>query len=115
MEKEAKKEDKQKYTLALLMENSIALQRVLTDAALSIKQLNEKLETLLGLFEDAAQNFKDKKPDEKDKELSNKLNEISEQNRIIAKGVMLLEQAVRKEKEQTEQPFKPKPLSEFSL
>lgn len=115
MEKGVKKENKQRNTLGLLMENSVVLQKILTEVAINLKVLNEKLDNLLSLFEESAKTFKEKKPEgEKEKEIVDKLNDISNQNRTIAKGVMLLEQAVRTESEE-QLPLKPKPLPEFSI
>lgn len=109
---EPDKKGGKKHTLDLMFENFISLQKVLTNVAEDLSQLNAKLENLLNLFEESAKSFSEKRPeDEKAKEIANKIDEISSQNRIIAKGVMLLEQSVRKENE--EYPFKPKPLPEL--
>jgi hypothetical protein len=112
MKKGAGEEHKDATTL--LMENSAALQRVLTDVAANLSQLNKRLEMLLNLFEEAAKNFSARKPEGvKEKEVIGKLAEIADQNRTIARGLMLLEQAARRETE--EQPLKPKPLPEIGF
>jgi hypothetical protein len=106
--------EEHKDTITLLMENSTALQKVLTDVAANLSELNRRLETLLSLFEEAAKNFSAKKPEGmKEKEVIGKLAEIADQNRTIARGIMLLEQAARRESE--EQPLKPKPLPEIGF
>jgi len=121
MAKEEKGEEKKQSTINVLVENSVTLQRVMTEVAISLKALNEKLDNLLGLFDEAAKKFNEKKTEqikiesEKAVELKNTLQEITEQNRVIAKGVMLLEQAVRTDNEPEDilPSFKPKPLPEF--
>lgn len=117
MVKEVKKEDKQKYTFNLLIENSVTLQRILTEVAINLKVLNEKLDNLLNLFEEAAKTFKERKPESGARELVERLDEISNQNRTIAKGVMLLEQSVRSgsEGEEPQSTLKPKPLPELGI
>ncbi len=106
--------EEHKDTTALLMENSIALQKVLTEVATNLSQLNKRLEMLLNLFEEAAKNFSAKRPESvKEKEVIGKLSEIADQNRTIARGLMLLEQTARRETE--ERPLKPKPLPEIGF
>lgn len=99
-----------------MIENSVTLQKILTEVAINLKVLNEKIDNLLSLFKEAAKTFKEKKPEgEKEKEIVGKLDDISNQNKTIAKGVMLLEQAVRSESEEPHPTLKPRPLPEFSI
>ena len=110
----------------LLLENSIALQKTMTNLAIELKTLNKKVSSLLALFEDASREFKKAQavgsfapaPDMLE-ELMEKMNELSKQNQTIAKGLLLLEETVRESK--IEEPFtkkpkpKPQPLPEFSF
>ena len=45
--------EKEDRSLDLLVENSVALQKVLTDVALSLNQLTRELRQLLDLFREA--------------------------------------------------------------
>jgi hypothetical protein len=114
-----------------LLENFVSLQRVLTNLSLRFDTLSDKIEKLLQLFEISAKSFIEKHGDksfEKDKELLDKLNNLGEQNKVIAKGLTLLEQKLRERvygegilseklsSETTEEQnsgFKPKPLPRF--
>ncbi len=110
----------------LLLENSIALQKTMTNLAIELKTLNKKVSSLLALFEGASREFKKAQtvgsfapaPDMLE-ELMEKMNELSKQNQTIAKGLLLLEETVRESK--IEEPFtkkpkpKPQPLPEFSF
>lgn len=86
----------------LLIENSAALQKVLTDVASNLRTLIDKLSSLLKLLEEAG-----KAVEEPEKELAKKLDTLIEQNKIVAKGLIALEAVLRETAE------KPKPLPEF--
>ena len=114
------KKGNQNEIINVLVENSVILQKVMTDVSINLKKLNEQLATLLGLFENAAKGFVEKEKAEgkidstQGNELINKLDTLLEQNRTIAKGLTLLEQKVREQGiQETEPEFKPKPLPEF--
>lgn len=113
------KKRSQSNTITLLLENSVALQKVLTDVSTNLVKLNEQLASLLSLFEQAAKNFVEKEKatggveNEEANELINKLNTLLEQNKTIAKGLTLLEQKMREQAPTELQEFKPKPLPEF--
>lgn len=110
----AEKEDdkakpaKEKGTADLLLDNFIALQKVLADVSIKLTNLIEQVSSLLKLFESAAKNFKGKKEIEKGElgNVSEKLNQLAEQNKIIAKGLSLVEEEMAAK-------TKPKPLPEF--
>jgi hypothetical protein len=102
--------EKKKSTADLLLDNFVALQKVLTDVAVKLTNLNEQISNLLKLFEDAAKSFKEGKESEKKLgkgNVSEKLDKLIEQNKIIAQGLSAVEGAVASEK------TKPKPLPEF--
>ncbi|MCX8194290.1 MAG: hypothetical protein N3G19_02940 [Candidatus Pacearchaeota archaeon] len=143
----AKKEAiESKGTAELLLENTIALQKILTNLATEIKSLNKKVSDILSIFEEASLAFKEAK--EKGitvgaettmpQEIIEKIDTLVEQNKTIAKGLLLLEKAVREKEtkgastgaattrpiktlrkktpeEEEMSEYKPQPLPEFSF
>ena len=96
-----------------LIENSVALQRVLTNLSLSMDDLTKKIDKLLDLFEESAKNISRRdvtKENSKatEKEVLEKLENLSEQNKVIARGLTLLhepsEMPEMEEQEQQEAP-----------
>lgn len=82
----------------LILENTVALQRNLVETTEELKNLNIKLTRLLEIFEKANRTFEDslEKGTETDVvELEKKIDALVEQNRIIAKGLLLLEKSTR--------------------
>ena len=81
-----------------LIENFVSLQRVLTNLSLRFDTLSEQISKLLQLFEISAKSFTEKYGDkgiQKDKEFLDKLNSLGDQNKIIARGLTLMEQKLR--------------------
>jgi hypothetical protein len=81
----------------LLIENFVSLQKVLTEQAINFERLTKQVAALLELFETAAKAMAEKeiKVDKKEpapemKELVKKLDYLAEQNRTIAKGLVML-------------------------
>ena len=93
---EGKNQDKGKKTQTLLLDNFIALQGAITNIGYDLKDLNKKLSSLLELFETAAKSFDQTPPESKT--ISGKLDEIIEQNRTIAKSLLLLSKSSIEEK-----------------
>ncbi len=84
----------------LLIENFVNLQKVLTNLSIKFDNLADQIAKLLQLFEISAKSFADKLsttvPEiEKDKEFLEKLNRLLEQNKVIAKGLTLMEEKLR--------------------
>lgn len=132
-----------KGTTELLLENTIALQKTLAGLAVELKALNKKISDILSIFEEASLAFKEAK--EKGmgageaevtvpQELIDKIDALVEQNRTIAKGLLLLEKAVREKEaksttgitrpvksfrkkpaEEEMSEYKPQPLPEFNF
>lgn len=84
-------------TNKILIENFVALQKVMTNLAGKFDSLSDNITKLLQLFELSARSFAEKQPGtlEKDKEFLDKLNMLTEQNKTIAKGLTLLEEKLR--------------------
>ncbi|RLG11013.1 hypothetical protein DRN73_06445 [Candidatus Pacearchaeota archaeon] len=84
----------------VLVENFIALQKVMVNLSTKFNELNSHLNKLLDLFEISAKTLAKKGfnlegGEESNKEILNKLENLSEQNKVIAKGLTLLHEAPR--------------------
>lgn len=85
---------------SILVENFVNLQRALTNLTVKFDSLADNISKLLQLFEISARSFAEKlatsMPDiEKDREFLDKLNRLLEQNKVIAKGLTLMEERIR--------------------
>lgn len=79
----------------VLIENSIMLQKVMTNLAIKFDGLSSKISKLLELFEVSAKALADKdfdigKESENSNEVTEKLDSLIEQNKIIARGLTLI-------------------------
>lgn len=84
----------------LLVENFVNMQRAVTNLSIKFESLSEQISKLLNLFEISARSFSEKLSSsipevEKDREFLDKLNKLLEQNKIIAKGITMMEEKVR--------------------
>lgn len=89
-----------------LIENLVEMQKVYADVAIKFDSLTKEISSLLGLFESAAKTFADQAPkpvEAKDKEFTDKIEKLLEQNKLIAKGITLLEERMN-EKAYTSSP-----------
>jgi len=87
----------------MLLNNFVNLQKVLTNLSVKFEDLSNNVSKLLQLFEISAKSFAEKysgKAGENgtDKEFLKKLDSLLEQNKTIAKGIMLMEEKVRQRK-----------------
>ncbi|MBU1136389.1 MAG: hypothetical protein ABIG37_02565 [Nanoarchaeota archaeon] len=97
--KKEKSKDLEKLN-SMLIENFVNLQKVLTNLSTKFDSLSDQISKLLQLFEISAKSFAEKletgTPDlEKDKEFLDKLNRLLDQNKVIAKGLTLMEGKMR--------------------
>jgi hypothetical protein len=93
------KESSSKSTInQKLVQNFIELQKINVDMAEKFDNLTHQISELLALFEMAARNFA-KHPavsaSEKDKEFLDKIDKLLEQNKVIAKGLTLMEDRIK--------------------
>lgn len=79
-------------TNKLLLDNFIGLQEALTNIGYETKELNKKLTAMLDLFETASRNFQEHP---ENRNLSSKIDELIEQNRIIAKSLLLMHKTTK--------------------
>ena len=80
-----------------LIENLVVLQKVNTDLAVKFDKLAKEISSLLSLFEITAKNFASQVPSdyEKDKEFLEKIDRLLEQNKLIARGLTLMEDRMK--------------------
>jgi len=81
-----------------IIENLIDLQKVHTNMAEKFDNLSSQITNLLNLFESAARSFAEHPANiatEKDKEFLNKIDKLLEQNKVIAKGLTMMEDRIR--------------------
>jgi hypothetical protein len=118
----AKKTGDNANSQKLLLENFISLQKILTNLTVKIDETDKKLSKMLELFEAASKSYGQGRmapsagvpqavQDARLKEIAGKIDILMEQNRDIAKGIILLEQ-VTSERTETPEELKPKPLPE---
>lgn len=97
-----------------LVKNNVELQKVSLLMVESSKILTDKIGKLIDLFEEAAKNIGDVdefKIREETGSLSGRLDSLLEQNRDLAKGLLLLEKYVRgRNTEPIRRGFVPRPL-----
>lgn len=105
---------------ATLIANLVELQKIHAHLAEKIDGVTTQLTTLLRLFESAAQSFAQHVPivTDKDKEFLDKIDRLLDQNKTIARGLVLMEERVRERvsppqqyiPQQMQQPEQPRPL-----
>mgnify|MGYP001573294857 CR=1 FL=1 len=100
----------------VLLDNFINLQKVLTNLAVKFEDLSNNISKLLQLFELSAKSLADKpgKNPEIDQEFLKKLDSLLEQNKVISKGIMLMEDRVRNRMQPPIMPYRgfTRPISE---
>ena len=81
-----------------LIENFVAMQKVLTNVTLKFDELSNNINKLLQLFEISAKNFAEKNIEggkNIDQDFLKKLDALLDQNKVISKGIMLMEERIR--------------------
>ena len=92
-----------------LINNSIALQKTTLQLVETTQQVTERTDRILSLFEEAAKNIEKA---ELKQPLAQQLEVLLEQNRTIAKGLVILEKYIREKSSfgiPTLQPSRPLP------
>ena len=109
MQKEEKKKKFSREEIdRALVDNFINLQKVLTNLAVKFEDLSNNISKLLQLFELSAKSLADKpgKTSEIDQEFLKKLDSLLEQNKVISKGIMLMEDRVRNRMQPTQTQYR---------
>lgn len=99
--------DKEPSLTQELIKTNILLQNKMADLLIATKDLNSNVNKLVTIFSEAAAHIKAGKYEDP---LVERLNELLEQNRNLAKGLLMLEEYVQKK--QAPMQFK-HPSSEF--
>jgi hypothetical protein len=96
-----------------LIKNNITLQKATLELTDSVTKLTDRTDRLLSLFEEAAKNIE---KSELKEPLSKQLESLLEQNKVIARGLVLLERYIRDKTSLGSQSSfeQPKPLPKFA-
>lgn len=83
-----------------MIQNFILTQKVMTDLAEKLDSLSDQTSKLLALFEISAKSFIERGSEggkiiKEDKDLLDKIDRLMEQNKVIAKGLTMIEEKVR--------------------
>jgi len=87
-----------------VIEHNIALQKKDVELISNINKLVQRIDKLISIFEEASKHVAEVGDDKKIIELADKLEELLNQNKNLAKGLVMLEQYVRT-KSQFESPM----------
>jgi len=94
-----------------LVENNIILQKKTTELLVGLNTLTKKIDRMLTIFEEAGKKVGEVELDEdKINALATKLEALLDQNKDIAKGLILLERYIRGRSEYEMSSFSPKSL-----
>lgn len=75
-----------------ILKSNLQLQDKVADLTIAVKGLTQEVSELVKLFREAGENIKKGKYEDP---MFNKLNELLEQNKSLAKGLLLLEDYVK--------------------
>ncbi len=92
--------------IEIFIESNLSLQHKIADLVIEMKSLNNNVKSMVALFTEAGEHIKKGKYEEP---LMVKLDDLLEQNKNIAKGLLLLEKFVR-EKQAMQTAFAPRPF-----
>ena len=93
----AKSEELSEAKLAKqLAESSLKIQSKSVDLISSMEKLTKRIDTMVSLFEEASKHVSEAEPvEERVNELTTKLETLLDQNKSVARGLILLEKYVR--------------------
>lgn len=95
MPEEKKKSSSDEKVLDTLLKNNVALQKVALDVVKSNNELLKRIDKLVSLFEEASRHITSENPEEDIRNLAMRLDSLIEQNKDLARGLVLLEEFVR--------------------
>jgi len=118
VDKKTTNSDSNEEIQKLLIENSVALQKVLTKLTSRFDILSEQMSKLLGLFEISAKSFvanQGGRISKEDKDFLEKLDRLIDQNKTIARGLTLVEEKIKHRPAEPSAQFPPRrqPLPRF--
>ncbi len=97
-------EKKEKSHSTSLVNLNLQLQNKNIELLNAVHSLTKRIDSLIGIFEEAAKNVGNVEDDSRMKQLTEKLEILLEQNKSLANGLVLLERYVRSKALET--PFK---------
>lgn len=99
-----------------LIKHNIALEKVSLELLESVNKMTHRMDRMLSLFEEAAKNIEaaetfDEKP------VIKQISELVEQNKVLARGLLLIERFIRDKTSSGFNPsnIRPKPLPKTEL
>jgi predicted HAD superfamily Cof-like phosphohydrolase len=110
-EKIAGKKSTAKEREELIIENFVGLQKAMTNLSIKFESLSENISRLLQVFEQAAKDItKQGGNREIDSNLIKKIDSLIDQNKTIARGLVLIEEKLKASPSRPSPPIRPKPL-----
>ena len=95
-ETKSKKRMSSKEMQELLVENFVGLQKAMTNLSIKFESMTDQILKLLQIYEISAKNFMTgSESPENTKGMLDKIDSLLEQNKTIAKGLVLLEEKLR--------------------
>ena len=79
----------------LLIENFVGLQHAMTNLSIKFNALSENIGRLLDVFEEAAKGFIEGNSKMGDEDMLKKIDSLLEQNKTIARGLVMMEEKLR--------------------
>lgn len=99
--KEKPKKITAKKRQEILIENFIGLQKAMTNMAIKFESLSDNIEKLLGVFEMSAKSYLQGGNEKDNKDMLGKINSLLDQNKTIAKGLVMMEEKLRSQHNQS--------------
>jgi len=104
-----------------LIDNFITMQKVLTNLSVRFDDLSAKMEKLLEVFEISAKSFAEKYPEgmtekptaDVETDFLRKLDALLDQNKTIAKGIMLMEEKIKNKQPMPSMQFQPSSQNQY--
>ncbi len=89
-----KKESPSEPLIDELIKHNVALEKVSLELLESVNKMTHRMDRMLSLFEEAAKNIEQAERLE-DKPVAKQLNDLIEQNKVLARGLLLIERFIR--------------------
>ncbi len=112
----AKKTSPSEPLIDELIKHNIALEKVSLEVLESVNKMTKRMDRMLSLFEEAAKNI-EKAEKLEEKPLQKQISDLLEQNKTIARGLILIERFVRDKTSVGFRPtdIQPRPLPKTEL
>ncbi len=81
----------------ILLENFVGLQKAMTNLSIKFEALTDQIVRLLQIFELSTKSIIEGSTEKSNKEMLDKINSLLDQNKTIAKGLVLMEEKLKQE------------------